>query len=249
MEIIKYKKIKNNIYEITFDDQTIIKLYDDVIVKYNLLSNKVLDQAKFNEITAYNDSLDAYYLAIKYLNVKLRSELEINKYLEKKAFNSKVIKDTIEKLNKDGYLDHQIYLKSYINDAFNFSNNGPDKIKYNLIKLGFKEDEIEPFLNLDFSLKIKSIIDKKVKFNHKLSNNALKIYLSNYLVNLGYPKEMFYSLVSKININNASLIKKDYELLLKKYHKEPDKEKVKYIIKDKLYKKGYNIDEISEVLK
>lgn len=249
MEIIKYKKIKNNIYEITFDDQTIIKLYDDVIVKYNLLSNKVLDQAKFNEITAYNDSLDAYYLAIKYLNVKLRSELEINKYLEKKAFNSKVIKDTIEKLNKDGYLDHQIYLKSYINDAFNFSNNGPDKIKYNLIKLGFKEDEIEPFLNLDFFLKIKSIIDKKVKFNHKLSNNALKIYLSNYLVNLGYPKEMFYSLVSKININNASLIKKDYELLLKKYHKEPDKEKVKYIIKDKLYKKGYNIDEISEVLK
>ena len=58
MEIIKFKKDKGNTYKIYFDDGNIISLYDDVIVKYNLLINKLMDNNKFNEITQYNDFLD-----------------------------------------------------------------------------------------------------------------------------------------------------------------------------------------------
>ena len=51
MKIIKFKKDKNNIYKIYFDDDVVISLYDDVIVKYNLLVNKEMDINKFNDIT------------------------------------------------------------------------------------------------------------------------------------------------------------------------------------------------------
>ena len=76
MEIVKFKKSKSNLYEIMLDNGLSFKLYDDVIVKYNLLVNKKFDDKFFEDVRNYNDSLDAYYLSIKYLNTKMRSEKE-----------------------------------------------------------------------------------------------------------------------------------------------------------------------------
>ena len=82
MKISKYTKLKDNRYSVKIDDLT-IKLYDDVIVKYELLRLKEIDESLFKEITEYNDKLEAYYKSLKYITRKLRTEKEIYKYLEK----------------------------------------------------------------------------------------------------------------------------------------------------------------------
>ena len=249
MEIKKFKKLKNNIYELELDNGSLVKLYDDVIVKYSLLINKKIDNKLLDEITKYNTSLDAYYLSLKYISKKLRCEKEIEKYLTKLDFNKDVIDKTISKLNKDGYLKHDIYIKSYINDIYNFNNYGPDKIKFNLRELGFNLNEIEPYLeDKDFRSKAIKIVDKKVKANHKLSNYMLKQNISNYLINLGYPKDIFYDYLDNIKINNKDILVKEASNYIKKYSKKYENREFLYFIKDKLYKKGYNSDEIDEVL-
>ena len=249
MEIKKFKKLKNNIYELELDNGSLVKLYDDVIVKYSLLINKKIDSKLLDEITKYNTSLDAYYLSLKYISKKLRCEKEIEKYLTKLEFNKDVIDKTISKLNKDGYLKHDIYIKSYINDIYNFNNYGPDKIIFNLRELGFNLNEIEPYLeDKDFRSKAIKIIDKKVKANHKLSNYMLKQNISNYLINLGYPKDIFYDYVDNIKINNKDILVKEASNYIKKYSKKYQNKELLYFVKDKLYKKGYNSDEIDEVL-
>lgn len=249
MEIKKFKKLKNNIYELELDNGSLVKLYDDVIVKYSLLINKKIDSKLLDEITKYNTSLDAYYLSLKYISKKLRCEKEIEKYLTKLEFNKDVIDKTISKLNKDGYLKHDIYIKSYINDIYNFNNYGPDKIKFNLRELGFNLNEIEPYLeDKDFRSKAIKIIDKKVKANHKLSNYMLKQNISNYLINLGYPKDIFYDYLDNIKINNKDILVNEASNYIKKYSKKYQNKELLYFVKDKLYKKGYNSDEIDEVL-
>lgn len=249
MEIKKFKKLKNNIYELELDNGSLVKLYDDVIVKYSLLINKKIDSKLLDEITKYNTSLDAYYLSLKYISKKLRCEKEIEKYLTKLEFNKDVIDKTISKLNKDGYLKHDIYIKSYINDIYNFNNYGPDKIIFNLRELGFNLNEIEPYLeDKDFRSKAIKIIDKKVKANHKLSNYMLKQNISNYLINLGYSKDIFYDYVDNIKINNKDILVKEASNYIKKYSKKYENKELLYFVKDKLYKKGYNSDEIDEVL-
>lgn len=247
MEIVKFKKSKSNLYEMMLDNGLSFKLYDDVIVKYNLLVNKKFDDKFFEDVRNYNDSLDAYYLSIKYLNTKMRSEKELKKYLAKKNISQEHIESTIKRLNSEGYLNHETYIKSYINDAYNFTNNGPLKIKSSLKDLGFKEEEITPYLNLNYSDKIKKIIDKKIKVNTKLSNNNLKLHLTNYLINLGYPKESFISYLETIHFDDSKQLQKDYETLIKKYSKKYNGEKLKYFIKNKLYQKGYSIEKIEEV--
>lgn len=249
MEIKKFKKLKNNIYELELDNGSLVKLYDDVIVKYSLLINKRIDNKLLDEITKYNTSLDAYYLSLKYISKKLRCEKEIEKYLTKLEFNKEIIDKTISKLNKDGYLKHDIYIKSYINDVYNFNNYGPDKIKFNLRKLGFNLNEIEPYLeDKDFRSKAIKIIDKKVKANHKLSNYMLKQNISNYLINLGYSRDIFYDYLDAVKVNNKDVLVKDANIFIKKYSKKYENRELLYFVKDKLYKKGYNSSEIDEVL-
>lgn len=249
MEIKKFKKLKNNIYELELDNGSLVKLYDDVIVKYSLLINKRIDNKLLDEITKYNTSLDAYYLSLKYISKKLRCEKEIEKYLTKLEFNKEIIDKTISKLNKDGYLKHDIYIKSYINDVYNFNNYGPDKIKFNLRELGFNLNEIEPYLeDKDFRSKAIKIIDKKVKANHKLSNYMLKQNISNYLINLGYSRDIFYDYLDAVKVNNKDVLVKDANIFIKKYSKKYENRELLYFVKDKLYKKGYNSSEIDEVL-
>lgn len=85
MKIQKYIKDRQNKYKVVIDDEEYI-LYDDVIVKYNLLLKSEIDNSSFEEIKTYNDELKSYYDSIKYISRRLRSEKEIYEYLEKKKY-------------------------------------------------------------------------------------------------------------------------------------------------------------------
>lgn len=199
MEIKSYKKLHSNLYEVNIDEEK-IKLYDDIIIKYNLLLNKEINEQTFNQMIAENESLMAYYRALKYLNIKLRSEKEIANYLHKLNISSNEVNNTIAKLKKDGYLNNDLYLNSYINDQINLSMHGPYKIKNNLLNLGFKEEQIDLYLTkIDDNIwedKIKKLITKRKKLNKK-GNTKEKTYI--YLFNLGYENRMIYSLLGDIS--------------------------------------------------
>ena len=181
MIITEYKKAKNNQYELTLSNNTSIILYEETIIKRNLLINKNISQTELNLIIKENNKLEAYYITINYLNKKMRTEFEVKEYLLKKDYNKIIIDNTIAMLKKQGYIDDDKYINSYISDQYNLTNNGPDKIKYNLIKLGINESKI--IINQDFNLKIRKIIDKKVNINNKLSTRALIINISHYINN------------------------------------------------------------------
>lgn len=246
MIIKEFKKKKNNEYELIFNNNQTIYLYDDIILKYQLLINKEITSNELKKIIKENDRLEAYYKAVKYLNIKMRSILEVKKYLSKLKYDLKIIDSTIKKLIEENYLNDLKFTESYINDQYNLTNNGPGRIKYNLIKLGIEEKNI--IIDKDFNEKINHLISKKINTNRKLSTNALRNNIINYLISLGYPKEDFIDKLENINNNDASFIKKDYDRLLTKYKNKYDNVKLKLVLKDKLYQKGYQIEDINDII-
>lgn len=246
MKIIKFKKDKNNIYKIYFDDDVVISLYDDVIVKYNLLVNKEMDINKFNGIVQYNSFLDGYYKSIKYINKKMRTELEIRKYLIKLDIKEKDINDIIKLLYKDGYLNKEVYYKAFINDRYNLSSDGPLKVSKELVKLGYNENDFKEYLySFNWDEKINKLLDKKIKLNHKLSNNMFKIKLLNDLVKLGYQKS------SVMMVLDNMIFSDDYKILVYELNKIKNKYSVKYSgneleykVINYLFKKGFNLSDI-----
>ena len=165
MKIIKYKKLPGNKYKITLDNNDII-LYEDIIIKNMILLKKEIKENELKQYLDENIFYEAYYKALNYLKVKMRSTNEIEKYLAKE-FNKDLIEKIILNLTKEGYLNDDYFTKCYINDAINLKNIGPNKIIHELEKLGIDKSiidkNIKVFTSEKEEKKIKKIIDKKVK--------------------------------------------------------------------------------------
>ena len=252
MKITKYKKLKNNEYEVIIDDEKYI-LYDDIIVKYNLLFKKNIKNKELDNIIKENNESKSYYLSIKYITKKLRCESEIRDYLKRKGYDEDNISKTILKLRKYNFLNDNIYISSYINDQINLTLNGPIKIKNNLNKLGFDEEKIIKYLNkLDRNnifKRIEKIINKKIKTNHNYSNYILKQKINNYLLNLGYEKKDIDIVFESINLPKNDIINKQGSLILSKLkRKYENNDEIILNLKNKLYQKGFSKEEIDNFI-
>ena len=109
MKIIKYKKLPGNKYKITLDDNDII-LYEDIIIKNMILLKKEIKENELKQYLDENIFYEAYYKALNYLKVKMRSTNEIEKYLAKE-FNKDLIEKIILNLTKEGYLNDDYFTK------------------------------------------------------------------------------------------------------------------------------------------
>lgn len=250
MKINKFKKIGSNKYKIYFDNESLI-VYEDVILKYNLLYKKDIDNDLLIEINKENYKSSIYDVSIKYISVRMRSKKELEEYLKKKKYDQKDIEETIKRLQSQDLLNDEKFVKSYINDKLYLTNYGLTKIKNDLLKLGVEEYIIDAIVNnIDLQVindKLSKIIDKELKINSKLPTNKLNNKIINRCINLGYNYEDILNILNDKNIEGNSNIEYDYKKIYEKYKNKYDEYKLNAVIKSKLYQKGYTIDEINNI--
>lgn len=241
MKIEKYKYLGNGKYKVTIDSEEYI-IYEDIILKYNILSKDKLDKKELDIYLKDNQFYEAYYKAIHYINIKLRSSSEISKYL-KKDFSSKVVDKVIKKLETDGYLNEKVYTEAYINDQINLKIVGPLKIKSDLIKLGISEPIIDEYLQvytkeLQYE-KINKVISKEIRTNNNKSIYMLKNKILNNLINKGFYKEDIITCMENFDFDDSDIYKKEYDKLYSKLSSKYSGNELEYKIKQKLYQKGF----------
>ena len=240
MKIIKYKKLSNNRYKVFLENNDNITLHENIILKYNLLINKEIND--IDEITKDNNNYLVYDIALKYISIKMRTEKEIRLYLTKKEIDNVLIEKTINKLKENGYINDKLYTKSYIVDKVNLNKYGPNKIKNELIKLGINKTIIEEELNNinvnDINNNLENLIDKKIKSNRSYGGDILRQKLLKEFVNKGYNKQNIIDILETKDLSNDELYEKEYKKLYNKYSKKYSDSELEYIIKQKLYQKG-----------
>lgn len=252
MRINKFKKLSGSKYKIFFDNNT-LTIYEDVIIKYNLLYKKEIDSDLLIEINKDNYKAGIYDTAIKYIGVRMRSIKEMHEYLIKKGYEEVDVNSTVERLIANGLLNDTLFSKSYTNDKLNLTNDGPNKIRKDLLNLGVNEEIINNTLSeIDKELitdKLNKIIDKTIKVNSKMPLIKLRNKVINRCANLGYNYEDINNIMDNVNLKSTSDIKKEYEKLYMKYSKKYDGYKLETFIKSKLYQKGYSSEEINNIVK
>jgi regulatory protein len=245
MRINKFKKLGRNKYKVMFDNEELV-LYEDIILKHNLLTKKDINIDELEEIVNDNRDYDAYNLALNYIEIRLRSRKEIYEYLKKKEFNENLINDVISKLDDLGLLNNKQYIEAFINDKINLSNDGPYKIRSALIDLEFEESDIDKYLySIDQDVwkeKLEKIINKKKSLMKSKSYYMFITKMKNDLYNLGYEKDMIENALSNIEYESDAL-EKDYNKAFRKYSND----KTKLI--NSLLRKGYSYDEINSLIK
>ena len=248
MKIVKFKKVSNDKYKVFLENGDVITLFEEIIINNNLLiSREVIDEEK-EDIINENNNYNAYNLAIKYISVKMRSKKEIREYLSKKEISKPNIENIIKSLEIKGFINDEEYAKAYIKDQLLLSNNGPYKIKNNLINLGVKEDIINKFTNaIDEDLikeRLSKLINKQLKIKSG-SKRMIKLKLINYFYNLGYDKELILQILNNSDIRtDIDKLKKEYNKLCAKYSNKYKGDELNRFVVQKLILKGYSKEDI-----
>lgn len=247
MKIIKYKKMANGKYKVYLDDKELL-LYEDVILKYNLLLSKEIDTNMLIELDKYNQECDVYYVALNSIKNRFKSTYELKTTLLKKEYPIDLVDKAIDKLINQGYLNDRIYAKSFINNQMITTNNGPYKIIRELTEKKVDSDiineEILVYTSEKQILKIKKLIDKGLKTNHSRGGIILKQKIYNDLKNLGYDISIINSIISECEFgNDSNIAKKEYDKLYKKYSRKYSGDELKRKIREKMYMKGLNYEE------
>lgn len=251
MKINKFKKISKDKYKLFLETGDVITLYEDVIINNNLLLSKKLDDNLLEKLTMQNNEIHIYDMALNFLSIRMRSKKEVYNYLLKKEIPESLIKMTIDRLVKNGFLNDYNFAKAYVNDQLILSNNGPYKIKNNLIELGIKDEiviDVLKSINIEHvKEKLGKLIDKKLK-SSKGSFNMIKIKLLNYFYNLGYDKKDILQILDNVHKETDILyLQKEYNKLHTKYSKKYSGAELKYFIEQKLYSKGYAKEDVGKI--
>lgn len=248
MEVKSYKKKQNNMYEVTFSNGEKYNLYDDIILKYELLINKDIKDSTLKKLLNDNNKKDSYYKALKYISIRMRSKKEIKTYLAKYDYSPSDISFALESLQKDGYLDDKIYAKAFVQDSINLTSHGPKKIYFDLKKLGIDEKYIDDALSKVKDKTWKEKIDKIIEKKKKLNKDSLYIFknkLRVYLVKEGYDESLFNEMLDNININTDDIFKKEADKEWNKLSKKYSDVELKLKFKNKMYQKGFTSDQIN----
>lgn len=241
MRIIGYKKKGLNKYLITTDERSFI-LYDDIIVKHNLLLKKNIDDDLLEIILKENEEYEGYYVALKYIKSRIRSKKEILELLKENQYDPKYIDLIIKRLEKEGYVNDDVFCKAYINDKILLTNSGPLKIEKNLYNLGIEEEMIEKYIAVfdqeTIDKKIEHYLEVNAKTNTK-SNYIFKNKMISNLINLGYSKEDVNKHLNVLDINDEENYKKEYKKEYKKLSVKYSGAELDSRLKQKMYQKGY----------
>ena len=238
-------------YKISFDTNELI-LYEDVIIKNNLLLAKNISLNTLEKVIEENKYYEVYNQCLSLLEIKMRTEKEIRENLDKKGFEKQYINNSIEKLKSEGYLNDKKYIEAYTNDKLTLTSMGPYKIKRNLLDLELSEELIDEYLETipyeTWKEKLKNIINKRLKLMKNKSINTIKNKLKVDLFNLGYQSELIDELLYDIDKNDDDALKKEYEKAYNKYSKKYEGKTLEFQIRNYLYKKGFTIDSINYIL-
>ena len=249
MKIKNIKKQKDGKYKLKFDDNSSLITYDNVILNNNLLFNANIDSEKLSKINEENSYYDIYNDCLKFAMKKVRSKKEIEDFLFKMNLESKIYDAILSDLISKGLINDHLYARSYIHDRMTLSNDGPLKIKENLLNCGIDNNIIDDeFSKIDSSIfneKCEKIIRKKIDSNHNYSISMLKRKICNELFLLGYDVsdiDMYF------NYDDDDVLKKEYTKLKKKYSLKYDGENLQNIVFQKLYAKGFDKENIKRIL-
>ena len=243
MKIIKYRKGSRGLYKVELEDGRVLSLYEEVILKYELLLKREIHLEDLDNIRKYNQEYEVYYVALESIKSRFKSVYDIREWLLKKEYPCDMIDMAIEKLLKQGYLNDRSFAKSYINNQIVTTTKGPNKIKKELLEhrvdSNIIDDELVIFEEEIQLEKIEKVVTKFLKSNHSRGGVVLKRKIINDLIMLGYDNYLINRVINNIDFStDKDIVKKEYDKLYKRLSRKYSGVELEYKIKEKLYQKG-----------
>lgn len=252
--------IKNNMSEVIFlfdESEIILELTDKIIESYKLDIGKEISKETFDILKDHEQVTRAYKKALKFLTIKDYTYNQMKKKLmDSGNYDDAQLDTTLELLESKNLINDEEYTINYLRRCTRLGV-GLNKAIYNLHTYGISNELIDQCLeknsfddeyfaatkiidtyynrNIGFSYKImlKKICDKL--YIKGFTNETIEKALSDYDFKFDYEKE-------------HDALEKEYIKQKNKYLRKYEDKQLKEKIINSLLRKGYNYEDIKEIM-
>lgn len=259
-KVISITPEKNRQYTVVFQfdhHQILLTLSGQVIERYGLSVGQVVDREELDALKDQEQVSKAYKLALKYLTYKDYTYAKMQKKLmDNGDFDDIQVEMTMDLLMQKNLIDDVEYTQSYFQKAMRMGL-GMNKIIYHLKKEGVSPFIIDEFLE-EYSQDLE--YDKAVELVEKLYNEnttrpqyALIQTIRNKLFNKGFSQEVVEKAIENFDFSipkehTMNLLKKEYSRVYNRYKNRYQSHLLKSKIINFLVQKGYEYDDVLEII-
>lgn len=206
-----------HIYTEAEAEQPLLSVHEDILVRYRLMKDRMLDKSEIDKIRKEDERYRAYALAIQYLGAKPRTRKQIQQYLQRKEFEDENIQYALDRLEKEHIVDDEEYARQFASGRLRNSLKGRRWIKQELQQRGVsKEAAAEATDALDREVELiaaKKAAEKKARsLKGELRDRKRK--LMGYLMRRGFPTDIVMEAIKSIDLMGEVEVFEEYDGLL-----------------------------------
>lgn len=187
------------------DGEFLVGTHEDVVIELGLGVGQSFDEDRLVEIIKAEDVRKARESALRLLEYRDRSVVEIKRRLIRSEFPEDIVEEVISQLSDCGLLDDEKFSRGWVNSRTAAKPMGRSRLAWELRSKGVDQTTVEGALeNLDeeaeFELAL-SIARKKI--NKKNSDDSnLKNRLGSFLARRGFSWEIVNRVIDEVSVGN-----------------------------------------------
>ncbi|WP_283679129.1 recombination regulator RecX [Lentilactobacillus sp. Marseille-Q4993] len=248
------RKGRFNVY---LDGQYSFPVSEEVLIKFRLFKGMELEENQINNLKQADQVSKLYSKAIDFLAHNLRTEKEVVDKLSTLTEDEDMINQVIIKLKDLNLVNDEKYAVSYVRTVVRQEKNGPEWINRHLKQKGINDHLILDVLDREYpdslAVEIASKVADKQLSRSTRDSVKMKINKTNKLL---MQRGFSYAQVQEVmaSVDPGEVENDDAELLVKmaekylKHYSNPDQYVMVNKTKQALYRKGFNLDDISRVI-
>lgn len=243
-------------YNVYLDGKYAFAVDEGTLIRFGLSKGQELSQSDVENLERDDGRARALGQALNYISHQARSEQQVRRFLAGKDIEDDISDLVVAELQDLHYLDDGAYAKRFVAENLASGDRGPGSVRSWLTQRGIDANTIEDAL-ADYSeeeeLRIATVIAEKfLAHPGSKSHGALVQSLRQRLMQKGFSSDVASSAINAAD--EAPDEERENDLLQKAAEKawrqkrglDPRTRFMK--AKQQLYRKGFNLDDISAVL-
>lgn len=193
-------------YRIEVNGEEAFTVHEDVLVKFRLIKGAVLTDALQRDVLAEEEQHAAYRHAVRYLGRAMRSSKQIRDKLQEKGYAPGLIRQVIQQLTDQGYVDDAAYAAALARQRLNQNRKGRLWIRHELAQSGIDKEQAERVLqeiDPDDEREQAMQLARKRWPSIKGDGRTRRHKLYAYLMRRGYPADTARSVVRRMPVGDG----------------------------------------------
>jgi regulatory protein len=200
------KAKKNGSCFVNFANGEWILINTDLVLKYSLQKDKVINQDIIKQIENDQNLIDAKQRSLNYATYKLRTEKQVRDKLKELKFIPELIDTCISFLYEFNYLDDEKFALAYAKDYKQLKPASGEKIRQELLKRGISKLLAEKAVSDLFSegellMQIEKACEKKLRMLKNKPKEKMKSSLISFLHRQGFEWNLIKQALVKYELN------------------------------------------------